>query len=155
MVIANKGNYYRPHAVNTIRNKPTGLIGHAQQSKRQMTITNAVWDVVREGMYRCVNESGGTGGAARVPGVAVAGKTGTAENPHGEDHAWFVGFAPFDNPKIAVCVMVENAGFGGAIAAPMAGLCIEKYLYGSIVRYRRQPVVAQHADTTTTVNPRN
>jgi len=150
MVLGNKGMYYQPHAVAAIRNKLTGTLEHPAFHSRQMKITDGVWNVLREGMYLCVNAPGGTGGAARVPGVVVAGKTGTAENPHGEDHAWFIGYAPLDNPRIAVCVMVENAGYGGAVAAPIAGLCIEQYLYGEIVRYKtRQTVIAatQTADT--------
>jgi penicillin-binding protein 2 len=71
---------------------------------------------------------GGTGLSAQIKGVQVAGKTGTAQNPHGPDHAWFVGFAPFENPKIAIAVLVENAGFGGTAAAPIAGKCMQYYL---------------------------
>jgi len=63
--------------------------------------------------------------------VRVAGKTGTAQNPPNPDHAWFVGYAPFDNPRIAVAVIVENGGFGGTAAAPIAGAMIRKYLYGA------------------------
>jgi penicillin-binding protein 2 len=90
--------------------------------------------MIAEGMRRAVMEQGGTAGLARIPGVSVAGKTGTAQNPHGEDHAWFVGFAPADQPKIAVAVLVENAGFGGTIAAPIAGYVMEKYLKRRIER---------------------
>ena len=64
--------------------------------------------------------------------VVVAGKTGTSQNPHGEDHSWFMGFAPFDNPRIAVAVLVENAGYGATVSAPIAGLMMEQYLTGSI-----------------------
>lgn len=142
MVLANKGKYYQPHVMAGIRSKTTEVVTQPSFTLRDLGITNAVWDIIREGMYRCVNIPGGTGGAARVPGIMVAGKTGTAENPHGKDHAWFIGFAPYDNPKIAICVMVENAGFGGAIAAPMAGLCIEQYLYGEIIRYKAQKPIA-------------
>jgi membrane peptidoglycan carboxypeptidase len=83
-------------------------------------------------MYFAVNIPGGTSGAARVPDVGwhVAGKTGTAQNPHGEDHAWFVCFAPYEKPKIAICVMVENAGFGGVVSAPIARKLINLYLTG-------------------------
>jgi cell division protein FtsI/penicillin-binding protein 2 len=81
-------------------------------------------------MRRAVELPGGTGGMARIKGIQVAGKTGTAQNPHGPDHAWFVGFAPFDAPRIAICVLVENAGFGGSHAAPVAGKCMERYLFG-------------------------
>jgi len=92
-------------------------------------------------------EPGGTGGAARVAGIQVAGKTGTAQNPHGKDHAWFIGFAPYDNPKIAICVLVENAGFGGTEAAPIAGLCFERFLYGKVIRNEgktKPPTIAQN-----------
>lgn len=151
MVLANKGIYYQPHVVAAVRNKSVGTAEHLQFTSRKVNIGNAVWDVIREGMYRCVNVLGGTGGAAKVPGVTVGGKTGTAENPHGKDHAWFVGFAPFDQPQIAICVMVENAGFGGSAAAPIAGLCIEKYLYGDIIRDKiQQPSIAEAKTETNT-----
>jgi penicillin-binding protein 2 len=136
MVLANKGTYYQPHVASAILHKAPNRLETLSFPSRTMKVSDAVWEILREGMYRCVGEPGGTGRAAQVPNIRVAGKTGTAENPHGEDHAWFVGFAPLDNPRIAICVMVENAGFGGAVAAPIAGLCMEKYLYGDIVRYR-------------------
>ena len=69
----------------------------------------------------------GTGGAARRAGVPVAGKTGTAQNPHGEDHAWFVAYAPARDPEIAVALIVENSGHGGEIAAPLVGKFLEAY----------------------------
>lgn len=72
----------------------------------------------------------GTGRGAAVPGVQVAGKTGTAENPHGAPHAWFVGYAPADNPKVAVAVILENTGGGGAFAAPVASRLLEAALAG-------------------------
>jgi cell division protein FtsI/penicillin-binding protein 2 len=72
----------------------------------------------------------GTGFAARIGGAQVAGKTGTAQNPHGRDHAWFVGYAPFKNPKIAVAVIIENGGTGGITAAPVAGSVIRQFLFG-------------------------
>jgi len=70
----------------------------------------------------------------RIEGITVCGKTGTAQNPHGKDHAVFVCYAPRENPKIALAVIVENAGFGGVWAAPIASLLIEKYLKGEIKR---------------------
>jgi peptidoglycan glycosyltransferase len=70
----------------------------------------------------------GTGGAAAVSGVAVAGKTGTAENPHGAPHAWFVGYAPAGKPKVAVAILLENAGGGGAYAAPLASRLLQEAL---------------------------
>lgn len=85
-------------------------------------------EAVVEALTAVVNQPGGTGGAARVEGVAVAGKTGTAQNPHGQDHSWFVGFAPADDPVIAVATIVENAGHGSAVAAPIVGKAIKAYL---------------------------
>jgi penicillin-binding protein 2 len=82
---------------------------------------------------------------ARVKGIQSGGKTGTAQNPHGPDHAWYIGFAPFDHPKIAIAVLVENAGFGGSVAAPIAGQCIERYLYGRLIRYDGVPQPATRA----------
>ena len=74
----------------------------------------------------------GTARNASIPGIQVCGKTGTAENPQGEDHSIFFCFAPMENPKIAMAVYIENAGFGGTYATPIAGLMIEKYLNGEI-----------------------
>ena len=76
----------------------------------------------------------GTGRWYKVPGVESAGKTGTVQNPHGKDHAIFIGFAPLENPQIAVAVVVENAGFGATWAAPVASMMMEQYLNGSVSR---------------------
>ena len=87
------------------------------------------------GMWRAVNAGYGSGATAVrgcVPGLDICGKTGTAQNPHGDDHSVFICFAPRDNPKIAVAAYVENAGAGGATACPIATLMVEKYLNGSI-----------------------
>ncbi|MDE5653586.1 MAG: penicillin-binding protein 2, partial [Muribaculaceae bacterium] len=93
------------------------------------------YDVVAEGMRMAV--TGGTCRTANLPDIAVAGKTGTAQNPHGRDHSAFMGFAPYDNPRIAVCVYVENAGFGAAYGVPIGSLIIEKYLKGEISPARK------------------
>ena len=76
--------------------------------------------------------TGGTCRRAAIPGIDVAGKTGTAQNPHGRDHSAFMGFAPYDNPKIAVAVYVENGGFGAVYGVPIGSLVMEKYLCDSI-----------------------
>ena len=78
-------------------------------------------------MYEVVH--GGTGWRANIIGVDVAGKTGTAQNPQGKPHAWFLGFAPYQNPEIVVVVMVENGGSGGGVAAPIAGNFLRRYFY--------------------------
>jgi penicillin-binding protein 2 len=82
-------------------------------------------NIVRQALTEVVNR--GTGMMAQVAGLKVSGKTGTAENPHGEDHSIFVGYAPADDPEILVCVIVENAGHGGSIAAPIAGKIIKTF----------------------------
>ena len=90
------------------------------------------FQIVKEGMERV--STFGTGRYAHIPGIALCGKTGTVENNHGKDHSLYIGFAPKDDPKIAVAVVVENAGFGATWAAPIASLLIEQYLTGKIER---------------------
>jgi penicillin-binding protein 2 len=128
MALANGGTIYQPHAVRAIYNKKTARFDSVAYGSRTLPVSPEVASLLREAMYLVVNGPGGTGAAARVPGISVAGKTGTAQNPHGKDHAWFVGFAPFEDPQITVCVLVENAGFGGTQAAPLAAKLIERYL---------------------------
>ena len=137
--LANEGQYHQPHSVKSFIDKKTNHEDTLAYHTRLITIAPESWNIVREGMRRVVMEAGGTGGAARIKGVEVAGKTGTAQNPHGKDHAWFVGFAPFDHPRIAICVLVENAGFGGTAAAPLAGMCMEQYLFGHLIRFDHPP----------------
>jgi penicillin-binding protein 2 len=137
--LGTSGTLVQPYLVRAIRNRRTNALKVTEPVRETMDFRDDVWQIIREGMRRVVNEPGGTGRASRVPGVVVAGKTGTAENPHGEDHAWYIGFAPFENPKIAIAVMLENEGQGGAKAAPIAGLVMERYLYGEIVRYKYHP----------------
>lgn len=140
MALANAGKIYVPHIVNSIKLKKEKQKVKIEPKFAQIDLQPDVWKLVREGLYRAVNLPGGTGGAARVPGINVAGKTGTAQNPHGKDHAWFIGFAPYEDPKIAICVLVENVGFGGVFAAPIAGLCIEQFLYGEIIRHKQSNI---------------
>jgi penicillin-binding protein 2 len=90
------------------------------------------FEVVHEGMQLVVES--GTAKIAKFGDVAICGKTGTAQNPHGKDHSLFVAFAPRENPKIAIAIMVENAGWGGEWAAPMGSLMIEQYLNDTIAR---------------------
>ena len=137
--LATKGEYRQPHIVRAIVTKSPRAVDTLTFQSRHVEVSENTWNVVREGMRRVVEEPGGTGGMARVPGIQSAGKTGTAQNTHGPDHAWYVGFAPYDNPRIAVAMLLENAGFGGTQAAPLAGLCIERYLKGRIARYDPPP----------------
>lgn len=147
-IIANKGYYYTPHFVKEIDGQTEkDTILHAFNQKHQVTnIPGSIYDIVQLGM-RDVIESG-TGRIARIEGISIAGKTGTAENYgiiHGrreklEDHSWFVCFAPIENPKIAVAVIVENGGFGATWAGPMASLIMEKYLKDSLSANRMKEV---------------
>ena len=121
--IANKGYYITPH-LN--RNDSMKLRIH------ETSIDEKYFDVVHRGMARVMTD--GTGRFYNVPELKICGKTGTVENPHGEDHALFIGFAPQDDPKIAIAVAVENAGFGSTWACPIATMVIEQYLTGEIKR---------------------
>ena len=99
------------------------------------TIASKWYDEVAEGMRMAV--TGGTCRLANLPDIEVCGKTGTAQNPHGKDHSAFMGFAPYHNPKIAIAVYVENAGFGATFGVPIGSLVMEKYLKGSIAPDRK------------------
>lgn len=127
MALANSGKYHQPHLVKKIINKKTGKVEELSYYTRGIPVSEKTFEIVREAMYLVVNSPSGTGKAAKVEGINVAGKTGTAQNPHGNDHAWFIGFAPYENPEIAFAIIVENAGFGGAVAAPMAREIVKKY----------------------------
>lgn len=128
-IMANKGFYYEPHFVSSIGD---GGPLDVYKEKKETMVDAKHFEYVVEGMRRVVNESGGTARRARIDDIVVAGKTGTAQNPHGEDHSVFMAFAPFDKPKIAIAVFVENAGFGGTWAAPIASLMIEKFINGEV-----------------------
>ncbi len=128
MIIANRGIFYRPHLTLKLQDQITGeMIPQLVDQRTIMGIRPEVWDFIHKGMRKVVAE--GTGRAANIIGIAVAGKTGTAQNPHGKSHAWFMGFAPYENPEIAIVVLVENGGSGGGVAAPIAGRYLRKYFY--------------------------
>ena len=127
-ILANRGYYYTPHLVKSIEgNTDTSWLRKFRQIHRT-TINPQHFETVIEGMSK-VMQPGGTGNGTGIPGIYICCKTGTAQNPHGKDHSLFISFAPRNNPKIAVAVIVENAGFGSTYAAPISNLVIEKYLY--------------------------
>lgn len=142
--IANRGWFVTPHIVKAIQDTvmPTELL-----ERRRPTIDEHWYADVAEGMRMAV--TGGTCRRAAIPGVDVAGKTGTAQNPHGRDHSAFMGFAPYDDPKIAVAVYVENGGFGATIGVPIGSLVMEKYLTDSISQSRK-PMEVQMLNTRVT-----
>ncbi|MEI6847570.1 MAG: penicillin-binding protein 2 [Chlorobiaceae bacterium] len=126
--IANNGTLFQPHIVNGYRDTGTGKYIPLTFAKQQLPVSDETYSIIKDGMVGVVLR--GTGTLAKVPGLNIAGKTGTAQNPHGKDHAWFIAFAPVENPKIALAVLVENAGFGGAISAPIARELIKYYVKG-------------------------
>lgn len=130
-IVANRGYYIVPHLVKEVEG---GEIDSIYLTKKITTISPQYFNPIIEGMDLVMRA--GTGWYSRIDSIAVCGKTGTAENPHGEDHSLFMAFAPKDDPKIAICVVVENSGFGATWAAPIASLMIEKYLKGYIAPRR-------------------
>ncbi|POY38502.1 penicillin-binding protein 2 [Solitalea longa] len=128
--IANRGYFYRPHLVKAIGSNK--LIRPEYAKKNSLGIDSKYFPPVIDGMERVI--LAGTATYARIPDIPICGKTGTAQNPHGKNHSVFMGFAPKDNPKIAIAVFVENAGYGATWAAPIASLMIEKYIRDSITR---------------------
>ena len=136
--IANRGYYYAPHFVRGIGSSGQPL---PQFRERHYTaVDTTLFKYLIPGMQAVVDGRGGTGSFASLAqyGISVAGKTGTVQNAHGPDHSTFAAFAPVDNPKIAIAVFIENAGFGGTFAAPAAGLMMEKYLRGKVAPGRRR-----------------
>ncbi|MFI5371186.1 MAG: penicillin-binding protein 2 [Candidatus Eisenbacteria bacterium] len=115
--VSMNGRPLRPHVVSSIGGVGPERPGHAPQTGFVTSAAN--WETVHRAMQLVVD--GGTGTASRVPGVPVAGKTGTAQNPHGRDHAVYLCYAPADDPRIAMAFVIENSGHGGSVAAPMAG----------------------------------
>lgn len=123
--IANRGYYFTPHVVKQIRD--VGISKEYTQQHRPH-INREYYENVVTGMRMAV--TGGTCKGANLPGLDVCGKTGTVQNPHGRDHSVFMGFAPKEDPKIAICVYVENAGFGAQVAVPLGAMVLERYLRG-------------------------
>lgn len=126
--IANRGYFYTPHVVKEIQDTPLDTL---YTNKRHVKVHPKYYDIVAQGMREAV--LGGTCTRAAIPGIEVCGKTGTAENPHGKDHSAFIGFAPYNDPKISICVYVENGGFGATYGVPIGKLMMEKYLLGDVL----------------------
>jgi penicillin-binding protein 2 len=123
-IIANRGYYYTPHIVKAIGSENNKNLRFTKPN--ETGIETRHFDPIIEGMTNAVLK--GTATSAKQLDIPIAGKTGTAQNPHGQPHSLFICFAPIENPKIAMCVIVENGGYGGEIAAPIASLMIEYYI---------------------------
>ena len=153
-IIANHGFYYLPHFVQSIDNDDTDLLKKYKEKHTVAKVTDTVYRSVILGMEDVVES--GTGRNSQIEGVIVCGKTGTAQNNaivNGElkkmkNHAFFVAFAPRDNPKIAIAVIVENSGYGGTYAAPIAGMMMEKYLHDTI-SIKKKPMMKTMLDYVT------
>ncbi|WP_440999592.1 penicillin-binding protein 2 [Fodinibius sp. SL11] len=131
--IGNGGYKIQPHFVSAMKqNDGTMMLTNPKKEKIDWVDSDEI-QVVKNGMRRVVTDGSGRY-YADLDSIQVAGKTGTAQNPHGQDHGWFISFAPMDNPKIAVAVLVENGGYGSISAVPIASLLIEQYLTGEIDR---------------------
>jgi len=142
--LANKGWFITPHMIDSIDGGDKfGLLDSFKERQHPLSIPDSIFDAVHDGMQGVMER--GTGAAAQVPGIVVCGKTGTVENYYKgvkqKDHAFFAAFAPRENPRIAIAVICENAGFGATSAAPIASLMIEKYLKDSITEPDRKEKV--------------
>ena len=122
--IANEGAIMRPYLVEYLRDSTGAITRTTTPSRWRVATTSAIAQEIKEAMVEAVRSGTATGAA--ISGVQVAGKTGSAQNPHGQSHAWFVGFAPAEQPRLCIAVVVENAGGGGAVAAPIAGRILKE-----------------------------
>jgi penicillin-binding protein 2 len=136
-IFANKGYFFTPHLVKAI-NGDSKKIPSKFQEKHSVGVDARHFDLIQDAMVEAVS---GTASRAVMKDLTIAGKTGTAQNPHGEDHSVFIAFAPKENPRIAIAVYVENAGWGGRAAATTASLMIEKYIRRTISRPELQDYV--------------
>ena len=130
--IANRGYYFTPHVVKSVQDT---YLGEDYTTPHYVGVDPAYYEMVVEGMRMSMVK--GTCRIGEIPGVEACGKTGTAQNPHGDDHSAFMGFAPRENPRIAIAVYVENAGWGATYGVPIGSLMMEKYLNGEIAPSRK------------------
>ena len=142
--VSGSGRALRPHVILRVGDEPPDEEERPLQAG--VEADREVWDALHRGLRLVVDE--GTGTAARVPGLAVAGKTGTAQNPHGNDHALFVCYAPAEHPTIAMAIVVENSGHGGSVAAPIAGRVLRRLFLPDSLQTRVPVVAASRPDTS-------
>jgi penicillin-binding protein 2 len=128
-LMANRGSYIVPHVV---RSAGTNKATNKTYPRVESTIDKEHFEIAVEGMRQVATL--GTAKWYQIEGITMSGKTGTVENPHGDDHSLYMAFAPAENPKIAIAVIIENAGFGSTWALPIASLMIEKYINGKTTR---------------------
>jgi penicillin-binding protein 2 len=147
--VANGGVVYTPHLLKRVESYAGRTMGTARRTvDYELPYSDETMRFLKRAMVGVVEAPNGTGKLARIKGIEVAGKTGTAQNPHGEDHAWFIAYAPAADPQIAIAVLVENAGGGGAVAAPVARKVMKAYL-----RIEDPPVLAGSGEPAETSVP--
>jgi len=117
---ANEGSLPRPHLIKKIGDSEVSV-----SKPKPVNVSKNTLDIIKSAMRQVVDADDGTGQRARVEGVTVAAKTGTAQNPRGEPHAWLVGYAPADKPKVSLVILIEHGGAGGYVAADMAKKILE------------------------------
>lgn len=137
-IIANRGYYIKPHLIKAIGENRTIKKEYAR--KNYVDVDARHFEPVIDGMQDAVSAPWGTARQSMIDNIIMCGKTGTVQNPRGKNHSVFIGFAPRDNPKIAIAVIVENAGYGSSYAAPIASYITEKYLKDSIAVNKRASV---------------
>lgn len=133
-IIGNKGRFHLPHLVRRYMDDGPA-IDRKYTEPRKVPVDERHFEPIIDGLEQVILY--GTARSSYIPGIHFCGKTGTSQNPHGKDHSVFFGFAPKKEPRIAIAVYIENAGFGGDFAAPIASLIVEKYLRGDIAEERR------------------
>ena len=139
--LANRGPVYKPHLVREVRYFDGSRQVFTPTHSFDLPFSQSTLDVLQQGMYLVVNGEHGTARSLRNKGYTIGGKTGTAQNPHGRDHSLFVGIAPLEAPEIVVCAIVENAGHGSEVAAPVAGKVMDAYMS----KKRGEPPLAEAA----------
>ena len=142
--VSGHGRALRPHVILRTGEEPA--MANERPLQPGLVADREAWDALHRGLELVVES--GTGTAARVQGIAVAGKTGTAQNPHGKDHALFVCYAPATAPTIAIAVVVENSGHGGSVAAPLAGKVLRRLFLPDSLQVRTPPAPPAAPDTT-------
>ena len=125
--LVNQGWVFQPHLLKRIISDGRAT-DNGPEVLRRLPFSAETLSLLKKAMIKTVEHPLGTGHLALIPGIKVGGKTGTAQNPHGDDHSWFVGFAPAERPEIVVTILIENAGHGGDVAAPVAKKIIARYL---------------------------
>ncbi|MCR5013939.1 MAG: penicillin-binding protein 2 [Bacteroidales bacterium] len=133
--IANEGYYYPPHLIKAFGDSTA--IPEKMTTKMETGIERRHFKVIKAGMQSVFEGGHGTARGSKIPGITAGGKTGTAQNPHGDNHSIFIAFAPVEDPQIALSIIIENGGYGSTWAAPIASLMMEKYIRG----YTERPAV--------------